>query len=330
MLKIVDSSKEKDTEAAKQFFLQAISNNNADACLQLGILFATAVEPDYIQAAKWYEEAGRKGIAEGFYNLAFLYFKGLGVAKNTTTALELLEEAFNMGCASAANMLFEYFVKEITVQNHLQIAYQWLQKAADLGDIQATIKLAECFDKGLITNLTSEYIVRLLEMAADNGYVEAKEVLGLWFYQGKPVNQDHKIATKWFYRAAKEGSRFAQAWLGDQFSEGKLFKRNLSVSAMWYENAAKNRHIGALQALTAIFMASSPNENDMKRLFNYWLIEAESGNVLAQRVIGGFYLEGKGTTSSLSEAVYWLEAASNQGHSTAKLMLASLKTDGAF
>jgi hypothetical protein len=70
---------------------------------QLGMVSMLAIGPGYnpIEAAKWFEQAARKGYAPAQVNLAVMYINGWGVDTNYGVALHWLHEAADRGHARA-------------------------------------------------------------------------------------------------------------------------------------------------------------------------------------------------------------------------------------
>ena len=52
--------------------------------------------PDYSTAAQWYRKAADQGNSRAQINLGSLYERGLGVAKNKATALELVSQSIRL------------------------------------------------------------------------------------------------------------------------------------------------------------------------------------------------------------------------------------------
>lgn len=91
------------------------------------------------------------------------------------------------------------------------------------------------------------------------------------------------------YEIAQQGSAFAQYNLGVRYANGQGIMRNTVLANEWYLKAANN------------------------------------GNAMAQFNIGQNYLNGKdGLPKNRGQALIWLQKASENGHTQAKLMLEGL------
>jgi TPR repeat protein len=209
------------------------------------------------------------------------------------------------------------------VQN-TAIAAQWLLRAADLGSEPATCLLAQMLDRGDPAAPAKEGVIKLLARSASRGDAVAQASLALWYLEGKHGLHDAQVALRWFQRAAHGGNAFAQAWLGDTYVTGQGVKTDRAEAAIWYERAALQGHGGATRVLTAMGVAAGSHPEEMARLFKLWLMGAEWGDAIAQRVVGEFYMRGIGIDRSMSEADRWLTASVNQGDTAAMVLLGGL------
>ena len=71
---------EQDPSTATQHYVKAANLGYAPAMFNLGVLMAK--QDNYASAAKWWLRASNSNLPEAQYNLAKLYFDGLGVEKD--------------------------------------------------------------------------------------------------------------------------------------------------------------------------------------------------------------------------------------------------------
>ncbi|HSY18637.1 MAG TPA: tetratricopeptide repeat-containing serine protease family protein [Candidatus Acidoferrales bacterium] len=134
--------------------------------------------------------------------IGFLYYSGLGVAKNTSEAVK------------------------------------WFRKAADQGDVRAEDSLAMCYEKG--EGVTQDYAeaVKWYRKAADQGYAPAQNSLGDCYHLGQGIAQDNTEAMKWFRMSAKQGNDMAQFNIGNFYYEGNAVIKDAAEAVSWWSKAA--------------------------------------------------------------------------------------------
>ncbi len=76
-------------ETSLQVWLPQAQSGDALAQVYVGEIYEKGLgrDPDYQEAAKWYQKAAEQGFARGQLNLAYLYEQGLGVDKDPVRAL---------------------------------------------------------------------------------------------------------------------------------------------------------------------------------------------------------------------------------------------------
>jgi Sel1 repeat len=84
-----------DGNAALQAWMPAAQNNDPVAQVYVGEILERGIagQPDYAGAAGWYRRAADAGDARAMVDLASLYDRGLGVARDPRAAYELLRRA---------------------------------------------------------------------------------------------------------------------------------------------------------------------------------------------------------------------------------------------
>ncbi len=81
-------------QTALKVWMQQAETGDAEAQNYVGEIYAKGlgIEPDYVQAAAWYQKAAAQGLTRAKINLGFLYEEGLGVEKDPQKALNLYRE----------------------------------------------------------------------------------------------------------------------------------------------------------------------------------------------------------------------------------------------
>lgn len=137
-------------ETALNVWLPLAKANDSKAQVYVGEIYEKGLgtQPNYAQAAFWYQQAATLGDARGKMNLGSLYERGLGVPKNPAQALNLYRDASGLG---------ERQVEFVSAEQRQQRVAQTKQ----LAQLQRETQLAQ----GSITQLQRE--LQQLELEAD-------------------------------------------------------------------------------------------------------------------------------------------------------------------
>ncbi len=166
-----------------------------------------------VEAARLYRVAAERGVVTAMYNLARMFDKGRGVARNIAEAAAWYEKAAN----------------------------------ADHTAAQASLGTLYEFGDGVVGNLVEA--LRLYRLAADKGDSHAMASLGYLYAQGKGVIRDHVEARKWYELAAEKGQPRAMFNLALMHMRGEGGPTNGVEAIRWLNAAVEKRHSGALREL---------------------------------------------------------------------------------
>lgn len=126
-------------------------------------MFSTTLIADSIGL---YREAAERGDANAQYKLGLRYYKGVGVAKDTTEAVK------------------------------------WFRKAAELGNVKAQYELGHCYEFGLGVDKDYVETIKWFRKAAEQGDAEAQRALVIYYAEGTGVTKDPNESAKWSLKAA--------------------------------------------------------------------------------------------------------------------------------
>ncbi|MBC6416186.1 MAG: sel1 repeat family protein [Bdellovibrionales bacterium] len=123
---------------------------------KIGLAFQTyeelGVDENLIQQQikNWFERATNQGHVLAQYNLASMYYKGLGTDQDLEKARELFKESANQGYVLAQYALAEMYSKVLGEQDFTK-ARDWFERATNQGYVPAQYALAEMYSKVLGT-----------------------------------------------------------------------------------------------------------------------------------------------------------------------------------
>lgn len=118
-------------------------------------------------------------------------------------------------------------------------AAQWVLKAAEQGDVKAQIQLGHRYLKGEGVMKNSENALKWFSKAAESGSAEAQMALGGVYLAGKGVKRNSSEAAKWFTMAAGQGSASAQCQLARMHMTGAGVSKDDLEAYKWASLAAK-------------------------------------------------------------------------------------------
>ena len=142
-------------------------------CLPQKVL---AVSDEGITSFQIYQPKANQGDADAQFNLALLYYTGLGIPQDRRYAI------------------------------------YWYTKAAEQGHIQAQYFLGKLYNFGDGEEVRQDFklAVYWLTKAAEQGHVQAQYLLGhMYEYDDEPP-QDYKLAFFWYTKAAEQNHHFAK------------------------------------------------------------------------------------------------------------------------
>ena len=124
---------------------------------------------DYAKAMQLYKIAAAQGDADARVVLGFMFYNGIGVAKDDTKAM------------------------------------QFYSLAAKKGDVRAQYNLGNMFEYGEGVAQNDAKAVQWYRLAAEQGHVDAQYNLGVMLENGQGVAKDRAEAIQWYRRAAAQG-----------------------------------------------------------------------------------------------------------------------------
>ena len=84
-----------DLKSALRIWMETAQAGDPEAMTNVGEIYerGLGVDPNYVEAAAWYQKAADKGYSRAIFNLGTLYEQGLGVPQDSLKALNLYREA---------------------------------------------------------------------------------------------------------------------------------------------------------------------------------------------------------------------------------------------
>tara|TARA_Y100000991_G_scaffold169347_1_gene131065 strand:- start:91 stop:1056 length:966 start_codon:yes stop_codon:yes gene_type:complete len=187
----------------------------AQSCLSHMYREGFGVEKDPVKAFQWCSAAAEhKDKPEATFELAMMYWHGLGVKQCKATAVLLLDVAGKQDHSLALFKLAEYFFEVAENGSGLKKGFDSCHRSAELGLVEAQFNLGVMFENGLGTEQNFKKAATWYHRAATSGDERAMNNLGSLYWHGKGVSKDKRKAETLFALAVEENSSLAQVNLG--------------------------------------------------------------------------------------------------------------------
>ena len=120
-----------DVKTALKLWLPLADQGNADAQVNLGVLYANGegVPQSYDEALKWYHKAAEQSDVYALNNLGLMYMRGQGVAASDRTAVTFYRQAAERNFAPAQFNLATMYAQGRGTDLDKAEAYKWLTLA---------------------------------------------------------------------------------------------------------------------------------------------------------------------------------------------------------
>jgi uncharacterized protein len=294
---------------------------------------------DYLKSQRIKAEAGD---AAAQYTLGSSYEYGFfGLSIDLTQALDWLTKSANQGYAEACYDLAQMYLKGNGVAKNEALGVEWLRKAPDYGP--ASLLMSDLYATGIGVPRDQSEALRWLRLSVGQGYDEAQFKLGERYRTGQGVEQDATEAVNWYSKALKTGPSYG-SWhaanaLGRMYETGDGVTQDLNKAADFFKLAgglgADNlfaiytRQAGQGDAAAQFNLAKIYEYGDHKNLataIDWYSKSAAQGNAEAAYYLGLKFsgLRDSTWTMSDSEAKHWLSMAADMGHQNAQVTLAQL------
>ena len=187
----------------------------AQSCLSHMYREGFGVERDPVKAFQWCSAAAEhKDKPEATFELAMMYWHGLGVGQSKATAVLLLDVAGKQDHSLALFKLAEHFFEVGENASCFKKGFDSCLRSAELGLVEAQFNLGVMFEDGLGTEQNFKKAATWYYRAATSGNELAMNNLGSLYWHGKGVSKDKLKAETLFALAAEGNSSLAQVNLG--------------------------------------------------------------------------------------------------------------------
>jgi TPR repeat protein len=254
---------------AEDYLRIAAAKNNAYAMREYArmLLYGRQAIRDPAGARELLDGANEAGDTESLLLLADYHSGNIdGVPPNGNQMFDYLWKAAARNIPEAMSKVGFCYEEGIGVKRDTATAVKWYRKASEAGHPQAMINLAHCCNMGKGTEHDPEKAVSWFYKAAQSKHPEAKVVgtfnLGVAFATGSGVEKNESKAFKLFEMAAKAGYAQAQYNAGVFCEEGRGREPDITAAAAWYRKAADRGEEQAMLALATFYLKGTGVERN--------------------------------------------------------------------
>jgi len=207
-----------DSEKEKARLLHVITEGRESLSpavnCDFGLLYHNMGESKYLCALKHYMTAAKQGSLTGEYCSAIMFFKGMGVKKDSKKAIHWASKAAVRGLADAQTLM-----GDICEDFDMEKSVAWHTLAAMQGNVQSQTRLGLAYQHGEGVIASKIEAVRWFKAAANNVIPSAPAAFNLGLLFTEELYTDTiraKLAIKCFERAASLGHKTAQLVLSER------------------------------------------------------------------------------------------------------------------
>lgn len=301
----------------------------------------------YAKALAPLQAAAKEGYGEACYLLGKMYYYGKGTEKNYMLAMRMYERAIEFGYNKGEAELGLMYENGDNCTADPEKAFELYSKSALKGNLYGKYMAARCLYYGIGTEQNfSEALVFFNNIynAWHNPYAKAENKPEQWYYQwtcsflgdcyeyGRGVSPDMEKSVLYYQESNKPEALFTAAKLIDSRNlkiplnrNGNYYSRTHYISKSDLLEKAIDKGLDQADAYYLSVKWNYENkhyEGDITKAYasditdSYFkkiLKSAEMGYGPAQKLLGDWYKEGKGTPVNLIKAREWYAKAKANG-----------------
>ena len=325
-----------DFENAVVWYKKAQANSDKEVTVKasrfLGdlLFYGKHVEQNYSEAFRYYSVCADRSDAQIQFNLAEMYYLGLGTGKNAEKAVYWYKKVLDQDAAhvEASRRMGVMYLEGIHVEQNCEKAEELLALAADAGDTDACCRLGVMILEDQCRNHDSGQARMYLEKAANAGVAEAMFRTGVIYGAGTLVRQDYSSALHYIFQAALKGHKEACNKVGAMYELGVGVEKNLDEAVRWYTKAASSPHFLAEAQLNLGALYASDELSDYENAV-VWYKKAQGNSdnevmIRASRWLGDLFFYGKHVEQNYAEAFRYYSVCADESDAQIQFNLAEM------
>jgi TPR repeat protein len=305
---------QKNYQTAASYF-EKIKKIHGSAVNNLGKLYLDGLlgnKPDYALALICFQDAVNLGYAKANTNIGYMYYKALGVLKDTQVAMSYFMKGQKADSPSACFYLGEIFQIGIDVKQDFAKAVYWYQTSIILKNpahesIKKTIDEIKVKNTHL-SNVEYERIFNTNYPLAEQENADAQYWLGVMYMRKGEfyVKQSDTTAEHYLTSAWENGHSKAAYKLGISFeTRSNLLTQSNQKAVEWYSRACDSSDSKSAFKAAEKLVVLGAGKVDLAKALKVFKTAAKNGNNLANKHLGDMYYCGLGTESNMENALFY-------------------------
>jgi TPR repeat protein len=302
----------------------ALAVNNLANLYQRG----TGVARDLALARQLFERAAGSGVPNAMLGLGNLYESGSGVTKDYVVARQWFEKAASAGIANANSHLGDFYRNGWGVAKDYSTARSYYEKAVAGGDEAGMGGLGTLYQNGWGAPKDFDQARKWYVKAADAGQTNGMTGLGILYQFGLGIPKDYSLAYQWYQKSANAGEPVAMNNLGSLYQNGFGVAKSYDEAFKWYHKAADLGQSNGMTGLGILYQFGWGVPKDYALAYQWYQKAASAGEPAAMNNLGSLYQNGLGVAKSYDDAFKWYRKAADLGQSNGMLGLGMLYQNG--
>lgn len=264
---------------------------------------------DFVEAARLYVLAAKKGHVTAHLNLGYCYEMGEGVEKDMEKAFMLYFKAATKGSAGGQNNVGTMFASGEGVEKNVDTAFRFYQMAAIQRNIHGLVNLGCLYKHGKGTKQNLVEAAKCFRFASDKGHSTAHLNLAYAYELGEGVDKDLTEAVRLFRLAHEGGLAEAASSLGYMYDLGTGVEKNTQEAVRFYLEAADKGIVQARYNLGVIYRDGELGKPDFPKALHMFEGLANEGDKRSIAMVGEMYMKGEGVRRNCDTALVWFNRA---------------------
>lgn len=261
-------------EAWNEEHLQELTSEQLMALAKIRYLGSPQLKQDEVLAAKAWQVASDRGVAEASYSLAACLREGKGVDKDPDEAYRLLS-----GLAANHDHPHAHYACGIMLStgegtNRDDVAaFGHFESAARHGIPPALYNMGNMYASGTGVTKSESNALTCYEMAAAAGDQTAKYMVGVWLCEGRGCEvRDVERGIQLQKESAEAGHVRAAHNLGCYYLSGDIVPKDVNEAIKWLSMASSKGMFPSTFNLGMIYFEGNEVKKDMKQAAHYFAL----------------------------------------------------------
>lgn len=238
-----------------RIFCDLANKNFFPAYRDIGKVYfdGVCVTRNYSTAFKWFEKAARETFVIALNDLAICYFEGYGCVKDHAKGRRLLEECAQEGYGMAIYNIGIGYLKGIYgYPKDAYTAFSYFKQASSQFHNMAEYNLGLMYLSGTGCTKDIEMAIKYFRDASGTGHNKAAVKLGDIYYYGEGTPKDTGKAYAFYLMAAENGDPYGMYSVAYMILNGENYWVDKSVGKQWLKKAADLGNESAINLLKKI------------------------------------------------------------------------------